>query len=77
MLKAVRAQPFVLTAEPSASKLRQWQSAIFATFGSLEMRIRDDLYFSGSIRRVQFSGLELTDVRSSSECARRTRRHAS
>ena len=34
-----------------------------------------NLHFSGEIRRVSFPGLELTDVRSSSECARRMNRH--
>ena len=70
-----RGRPFVLAAEPKGDKLRRWQSAIFETFGAIDMRIRDDLHFSGEIRRVSFPGLELTDVRSSSECARRTRRH--
>lgn len=68
-------RPFVLAAEPKGDKLRRWQSAIFETFGAIDMRIRDDLHFSGEIRRVSFPGLELTEVRSSSECARRTRRH--
>ena len=34
-----------------------------------------NLHFSGEIRRVSFPGLELTDVRSSSECARRMNCH--
>lgn len=68
---------FILAAEPRGGKLQQWQSAIFETFGAIDMRIRDDVHFSGAIRRVPLRGLELTEVRSSSECARRTRRHLS
>jgi AraC-like DNA-binding protein len=75
MPEAVRRHPFILAAEPKGDKLRRWQSAIFETFGAIDIRIRDDLHFSGAIRRVPFPGLELTDVRSSSECARRSHRH--
>ena len=70
-----RKSPFILASEPKGDKLRRWQNAIFETFGATDMRIRDDVHFSGEIRRVSFSGLELTNVRSSSECARRTNRH--
>lgn len=75
MPEAVIGHPFLLAAEPKGDKLRRWQSAIWQTFGAIDMRIRDDLHFSGAIRRISLSPLELTDVRSSSECARRTRRH--
>ncbi|WP_157100291.1 helix-turn-helix domain-containing protein [Rhodoplanes sp. Z2-YC6860] len=68
---------FILAAEPRGGKLQQWQSAILETFGAIDMRIRDDAHFSGAIRRVGLQGLQLTEVRSSSECARRTRRHLS
>lgn len=77
MSEALTGHPFVLAAESTGDKLRRWQSAIWETFGAIDMRIRDDLHFSGAIRRMSFSHLELTDVRSSSECARRTRRHLS
>ena len=73
--EAVRGRSFVLTAESTGDKLRRWQNAILETFGAIDLRIRDDLHFSGAIRRVSFPNLELTDVRTSSECARRTRRH--
>ncbi len=75
--EAVRGCSFALTAEPAGGKLRRWQTAIFETFGAIDTCIRDDLRFSGAIRRVSFPNFELTDVRSSSECARRTRRHLS
>jgi AraC-like DNA-binding protein len=65
----------VLAADPEGDKQRRWQSAIFETFGAMEVGIRDDLHFSGAIRRVPVADMELTDVRSTSECARRTRRH--
>lgn len=68
-------RPFILVAGPKGDKLRRWQSAIFETFGAIDMRIRDDVRFRGAIRRASLPGLELTDVRSSSECARRTRSH--
>jgi hypothetical protein len=70
-----RERSFILAADTKGDKLRRWQNAIFETFGAIDMRVRDDLHFSGEIRRVSFPGLELTDVRSSSECARRTYRH--
>lgn len=75
MSEASRGQAFILAVEPTADKLRRWQRAILHTFGAMDMRIRDDARFTGTIRRVPFAGLELTDVCSSSECARRTRRH--
>jgi AraC-like DNA-binding protein len=73
--EAARGRAFVLAADSKGDKLQQWQAAIFNTFGAIDVRIRDDARFSGAIRRVRFSSLELTDVRSSSEWARRTRRH--
>jgi AraC-like DNA-binding protein len=73
--EAVRGRSLVLTTDPKGGTLRRWQTAIFETFGAIDMRIRDDHRFTGAIRRVSFPTLELTDVRTSSECARRTRRH--
>jgi AraC-like DNA-binding protein len=75
--EAGRECSFALTAEPAGGKLRRWQTAIFETFGAIDTYIRDDIRFSGAMRRVSFPNFELTDVRSSSECARRTRRHLS
>jgi AraC-like DNA-binding protein len=67
--------PFVLAAEPGGDKLRRWQEAIHRTFGAMDMSIQDDSRFSGAIRCTPFRALELTEVRSSNEFARRTRRH--
>ena len=73
--EAGRGCSFALTAEPAAGKLQRWQTAIFETFGAVDTCVRDDLHFSGALRRVSFPNFELTDVRSSSESVRRTRRH--
>jgi AraC-like DNA-binding protein len=75
--EAVRGRAFVITAEPEADKLRRWRTAIFETFGAIDTCIREDLHFSGALRRISFPKFELTDVCTSSECVRRTRRHLS
>ena len=37
MPEAVRRHPFILAAEPKGDKLRRWQSAIFETFGAIDI----------------------------------------
>ncbi len=64
-----------LSSSPAAERHRHWEELVDELFGAVDMSIANAAMFNGEIRRASLGELELDEVVSDFEIAKRTCRH--